>query len=166
MSKMNCVESIIADVLRDGDWHMIGEMKAKIMEKNENLLENPNYLSVVLNRLKTRKRMIESNERGSYRLRSDKGEAFSHTDAENKDYKDETCKNDNTVYREKVLKCWRKCYNESIGMSSPNYEMTEQQFRNGKWLYELNREMEKLIISFNALEEDLSRNAKATESFV
>lgn len=30
----------------------------------------------------------------------------------------------------------------------PNYDMSEEEFRQGKWLYELNREIEKTISLF------------------
>ena len=68
MSKMSMIEEIIFNVLKDGEWHFIVEIREKILEQDITLLENKNFLSVVLNRLKTKKKLIESEGRGKYRM--------------------------------------------------------------------------------------------------
>lgn len=51
--------------------------------------------------------------------------------------------------REKMLLCWRNFYNKTMSKYELSFDMTEEQFKEGKWLYELNKEMEILIKSFD-----------------
>ena len=134
MSKMSMIEEIIFNVLKDGEWHFIVEIKEKILEQDITLLENKNFLSVVLNRLKTKKKLIESEGRGKYRMIQGNTE-------EKKECRENSC-------REKMLKCWRNYYNKTMSKYELSFDMSEEEFKEGKWLYELNKEMEKLIRSF------------------
>lgn len=135
MSKMSKIEEIIFNVLEDGEWHSIVEIREKVMEQDIALLENRNFLNVVLNRIKTKKNLIESEGRGKYRRIQENTEEL-------KEYR----KNNS---REKMLKCWRNYYNKEMSKYELSFDMTEEQFKEGKWLYELNKEMEKLIKTFS-----------------
>lgn len=129
------IEEIIFNVLRDGEWHSIAEIREGILEQDIALLENKNFLNVVLNRIKTKKKLIESKERGKYRMIQ-----------ENTEEKKEGRENS---YREKMLRCWESYYNKVMSKYELSFDMSEEQFKEGKWLYELNKEMEKLIQSFS-----------------
>ena len=52
------------------------------------------------------------------------------------------------IDKERILSDWRNYYDTMIKNPKPNYDMSEEEFRQGKWLYELNREIEKTISLF------------------
>ena len=135
MSKMSVIEEIIFEVLEDGEWHSIEEIKGKVLEHDKLLLENKNFLNVVLNRIKTKKKLIESEGRGKYKM-------IQRSTEEPRDFRGNNSK-------EKMLLCWRNFYNKTMSKYELSYDMTEEQFKEGKWLYELNKEMENLIKSFD-----------------
>lgn len=135
MSKMSVIEEIIFEVLEDGEWHSIEEIKGKVLEHDKLLLENKNFLNVVLNRIKTKKKLIESEGRGKYKM-------IQRSTEEPRDSRGNNS-------REKMLLCWRNFYNKTMSKYELSFDMTEEQFKEGKWLYELNKEMEILIKSFD-----------------
>lgn len=135
MSKMSVIEEIIFEVLEDGEWHSIEEIKGKVLEHDKLLLENKNFLNVVLNRIKTKKKLIESEGRGKYKM-------IQRSTEEPRDPRGNNS-------REKMLLCWRNFYNKTMSKYELSFDMTEEQFKEGKWLYELNKEMEILIKSFD-----------------
>ena len=55
---------------------------------------------------------------------------------------------DGKLDKERVLVGWREYYNTIIKNPKPTYDMSEEEFRQGKWLYELNREIERTISLF------------------
>lgn len=62
MSKMKRIEAIIFSVLQDKEWHSLTELKNEIRLQDETLLQNENYLNVILSRLKNKN--IRLNLRG------------------------------------------------------------------------------------------------------
>ena len=52
------------------------------------------------------------------------------------------------IDKERILSDWRNYYDTMIKNPKPNYDMSEEEFRQGKWLYEINREIEKTISLF------------------
>lgn len=135
MSKMSTVENIIFEVLRDGEWHSIDEIKEQILNQDPSLLENKNYLNVILNQLKTKKRSIESEGRGNYRKK--------------------VIKFEENMLRNQMLNLWQDCYKKSMSKYQPSFDMTEEEFKEGKWVYELNKKIEELIISFQLSENEI-----------
>lgn len=135
MSKMSTVENIIFEVLRDGEWHSIDEIKERILNQDPSLLENKNYLNVILNQLKTKKRSIESEGRGNYRKK--------------------VIKFEENMLRNQVLNIWQDCYKKSMSKYQLSFDMTEEEFKEGKWVYELNKKIEELIISFRLSENEI-----------
>ena len=121
MSKMKRIEAIIFSVLQDKEWHSLTELKNEIRLQDETLLQNENYLNVILSRLKNKKHQIELKGKGIYRMIT-----------ENEEMKEIK------IYKERILSDWRNYYDT----------MSEEEFRQGKWLYELNREIEKTISLF------------------
>ena len=69
MSKTGEIEKIVLKVLEDGFWHNVSEMKNEIRKVKCALLTDENILSVVLYQMKTKKKLIEMKERGTYRLK-------------------------------------------------------------------------------------------------
>lgn len=131
MSKMKKIEAIIFAVLQDKEWHSLTELKNEIRLQDETLLQNENYLNVILSRLKNKKHQIELKGKGIYRMIT-----------ENEEMKEIK------TNKERVLSGWRNYYDTMIKNPKPNYDMSEEEFRQGKWLYELNREIEKTISLF------------------
>ena len=68
MSKMKRIEAIIFSVLQDKEWHSLTELKNEIRLQDETLLQNENYLNVILSRLKNKKHQIELKGKGIYRM--------------------------------------------------------------------------------------------------
>ena len=64
MNKMATTQDIILELLSDNNLHSIKEIKAKIYEIDSSLLENDNFIYVVLNYLKNKKGLIESGKKG------------------------------------------------------------------------------------------------------
>lgn len=131
MSKMKRIEAIIFEVLQDKEWHSLAEVKNEIRLRDETLLQDKNYLNVILSRLKNKKCQIESKGKGMYRMINANEEM-----------------EDGKLDKERVLVGWREYYNTIIKNPKPNYDMSEEEFRKGKWLYELNREIERTISLF------------------
>lgn len=67
------------------------------------------------------------------------------------------------IDKERILSDWRNYYDTMIKNPKPNYDMSEEEFRQGKWLYELNREIEKTISLFP---EYTKINAKIQNVFI
>lgn len=55
----------------------------------------------------------------------------------------------NDENRANILKGWRQYYTRYINKYDISLEMSEEEFRNAKWLYELNKEIEKMIITYD-----------------
>lgn len=131
MSKMKRIETIIFAVLQDKEWHSLTELKKEIILQDATLLQNENYLNVILSRLKNEKHQIEPKGKGMYRMIEENEEM-----------------REIKMDKEKVLSGWKEYYNTMIKNPKPNYDMTEEEFRQGKWLYELNKEIERTISLF------------------
>lgn len=138
MNKMATTQDIILELLSDNNLHSIKEIKAKIYEIDSSLLENDNFIYVVLNYLKNKKGLIESGKKGMYRKKKLTNQEI---DLESK------LKNDEN--RANILKGWRQYYTRYINKYDISLEMSEEEFRNAKWLYELNKEIEKMIITYD-----------------
>ena len=128
------ITEIIYSVLADGEWHSLSELRCELQKRNSVFSNNENYLSVILSRLKNEENTIISDEkkRGWYRM-----SYITPGDDEKKQTKN---------YRMDVLNDWREFF--SSKKKVPNYEMTEEEFKEGQWFYKLNKKIEKLIISF------------------
>ena len=64
MSRMDQIEEAIFAVLKDNEIHSIKEIRKYMLEKNPELLQNKNYLNVILNRLVKNEKMVVSEKRG------------------------------------------------------------------------------------------------------
>lgn len=137
MNKMAKTEDIIINFLEDRNWHSISEIKSKILQVDDTLLENDNFIYVVLNNLKDKKGIIEAGGKGTYRIKK-------HN---TKEANNENATTDNTD-RKRILKGWKKIYNTSINKYQVSLDMSEEEFRKAKWLHELNKEIEKLIMNY------------------
>lgn len=131
MNKNKKIEMIIFEVLEDKEWHSVSEMKCRIKEIDETLLLKENYIYVILKRLEKQKKLLDAKGNGVYRMKE-----FTNEILEKKD-----C-------REKVLNSWKKCYNDIMNIHQLSYEMSEEEFKEGKWIYELNKKIEDVIGSF------------------
>ena len=95
---MDQIEEAIFAVLKDNEIHSIKEIRKYMLEKNPELLQNKNYLNVILNRLVKNEKMVVSEKRGEYRmLQNNMGQG------ENGGTDD---------LRQKVLMGWRNYYND------------------------------------------------------
>ena len=131
---MDQIEEAIFAVLKDNEIHSIKEIRKYMLEKNPELLQNKNYLNVILNRLVKNEKMVVSEKRGEYRmLQNNMGQG------ENGGTDD---------LRQKVLMGWRNYYNDVSCRYKLSYDMTDEQFREGKWLHDLNKKMEELIKTY------------------
>ena len=84
-------------------------------------MKNDNFIYVVLNDLKTKRKLIESGERGKYRKCSP---------SSNQQFKD-SCSIDKKERRQ-ILNGWRDFYNNSINKYQVSLDMTEAEFRKAK----------------------------------
>ncbi|MDO4322200.1 MAG: hypothetical protein Q4C61_06700 [Lachnospiraceae bacterium] len=163
MSKTKAIENVILNVLADGEWHQVREFKSVIMEKNPAILEKPNSLSVALYQMKEKKKMIEMEKKGVYRLAQNKNivvnetnllqsiNAMKETNAQHFEMQNETTEETleettEDAKRQRMLQHWRTFIRQYENFKTPSYEMTNEEFSDGKWLYELNKEMEELIL--------------------
>lgn len=141
MSKMRDIEDTIYLVLSDDTWHYIDEMRQEIIKKDKSLLDNDNYLSVILYKLKEKTKSIinDVNRKGWYRMN-------------NIEKKNDEVMPKSDTYRNLILNDWKKFYISTRRCAEANYEMTDEQFKEGKWFYKLNQEIEKLIKTFEVEE--------------
>jgi len=135
MSRMDKIEDAIFELLDDNEVHSLDEIRKYIAEKNSELLQNKNYLSVILHRLVKEERLTKTDKRGGYRmLQNDMGQGVQSGQGN---------------LRQEVLAGWRKYYNDMLShRCEVNIKMTEEQFKAAKWIYGLNQEMEDLIKKF------------------
>ena len=151
MSKTGEIEKIVLKVLEDGFWHNVSEMKNEIRKVKCALLTDENILSVVLYQMKTKKNLIEMKERGTYRLKRTKDGAKEKNDAIHIGASESSQNEDaNTSFSvsDDMLCAWRVFYKEYMKNGAPSYEMSDEEFRRGKWLYQLNKKIEELIMSY------------------
>lgn len=133
MSKMSEINKIILKVLSDGKHHSIAEIKQPIVATTILSEENLNLLYVTLNRLK-KEDVIESPKKGIYKIK-EKENMIGIFDAEK-------C-------REDLQDAWNASFEELMDSHQLSYTMSEQKFLEGKWLYSVNREIQKLISTFS-----------------
>jgi len=138
MNKMSETKKIILNFLNDSCWHSVTEIKTAILNVNKDLLTDKNFIYVVLNDLKVKRGKIESNGTGMYRIKPPV--ISSSTDLLSVDNSD----------RKKVINGWKHFYEKTINQYQLSLEMSEEEFRKAKWLYELNKEMENLILTFKS----------------
>lgn len=81
--------------------------------------------------MRKKKNMIEMKQKGVYRLRTNEKGGESELEL-----------------NEIMIERWRAFCRQYSKVKTPTYDMTEEEFRQGKQLYELNKEMEKLILSY------------------
>ena len=130
MSKSAQIERIVMDILKDGEWHNVSEFKEEMQRCNPELLEVSNTLSSTLYQMRTKKHLIEKDKKGVYHMLTNDNVSEERSDI-----------NVNT----KMLNLWRKFYMENNPLPDPSYEMDEEEFREGKKIYELNRKIENFI---------------------
>lgn len=128
MSKMQEIENIVLKVLQDKKKHAFEDIRERVEQENASLLDNKKYLSVVLNYMKDKKNLIDYVD-GMYKMKS------------------EEKKMENNI-RIEFLDAWREFYEESELRKELSYDMSEKEFRKGKWVYELNKKVEELINTF------------------
>ena len=128
---------IICSVLDDGKWHSIEEMRIEVEKKNVKFLSNKNYLSVILTGLKNDEKKIisDSRRKGWYRMKN-------VTSVE-----DESVEQEKTC-RTELLNEWKNFCESTGRKKTPSYEMTEEEFKKGRWFYRLNKKIENLIMNF------------------
>jgi len=125
---MQEIENIVLKVLQDNESHAFEDIKESVKQENASLLERKKYLSVVLNYMKDKKNLIDY-DNGLYKLKS------------------EEKKMENNI-RIEFLTAWREFYEKSELKKELSYDMSEKEFRKGKWVHELNKKVEELIENF------------------
>lgn len=133
MSQMGKINKIILEMLSDGKPHSIGEIKQPVLAANILFEENLNLLYVTLNRLK-KEEVIESSKKGIYKIKEKKN-MIGIFDAEK-------C-------REDLQDTWNDSFEKLMDSYQLSYTMSEQKFMEGKWLYSVNKEIQKLISDFS-----------------
>lgn len=135
MNKTIQIENIILDILSDGEYHTITEFKQEIQKVNPELLIVPNSLSSVLYQMRIKKKQVDKQGRGLYILSS-----------ENKII--EKKNNDNKEVYTHMLKLWREFYGQNNILKNASYEMNDEEFMEGKKMYELNKKIEALLKTY------------------
>lgn len=130
---MSEINKIILKVLSDGKHHSITEIKQPIVAATILSEENLNLLYVTLNRLK-KEDVIESPKKGIYKIK-EKANMIGIFDAEK-------C-------REDLQDAWNDSFEKLMDSHQLSYTMSEQKFLEGKWLYSVNKEIQKLISTFS-----------------
>ncbi|HCW29441.1 MAG TPA: hypothetical protein DGH14_06155 [Roseburia sp.] len=135
MSKSFQIEQIILKTLEDNNEHSAAELKNIILNHDKSLLENSNLFYVILNRMAMVKKTIAKNKYGTY---------------ERIDKIPEDIRKELDMCREKVKAAWEKCYDSIMEDYNLSYDMSEQHFREGKQIYELNKKILETIQSYDA----------------
>ena len=133
MSRSAKIEMLVLDILADGLQWNTAEMRKIIDDRDSLLLKNSNLFYVVLNRMVTVKKTVLKNEDGTYEIR---------------EKAPETIRKEMNMCKEKIKECWEKCYDSMMADYNLSYDMSEQQFREGKRLYELNKKIVDMIQSY------------------
>lgn len=131
MNKSETIRKLIIDILSDEDEHTTGEIKRRISSENSSLLSKNSTLSVALSDMH-KKNLVFRVRKGVYMLKMEN---------ESKK-KDETYVNRG---EKKLLQQWREFSDMRIAEAS--YEMSVEEFIENKKIYELSRDVEKMIIS-------------------
>ena len=131
MNKSTTIKKLMIDILSDGDEHTIGEIKHIISSQNNLLLCKKSTLSVALSDM-IKKKLVCRVRTGVYMLKM-----------ENESIKNgETCLDSS----EKILlQQWRDF--SEMKIVDANYEMDVEEFIENKKIYELSKEVERMIIS-------------------
>lgn len=135
MTKMAKAQNIILSLLKDGNIHTVDEIRKEIEKDPDLCSTDSNFVHVVLNNLKSKKGKIRSAGIGLYQTVDDTVPAEITTKA--------------SSYRASILKAWSTFYNQNIDSFELSLDMSEEDFHNAKWLYELNKRIEKLIKTFD-----------------
>ena len=143
MSKMKRLEEGILEILEDEKCHSIGEIKSVFIKKDPEVLESPTLIYVVLNRM-TKKDIVKNIKRGMYKMYT---EEMKKAEMNEKEMDvDEMIREESIT--NKVLIEWNKVYDMLSKEYVLSYEMTEEEYRKGKLLYQLNKRIENVIKSF------------------
>lgn len=133
MSRSAKIEMLVLNILADGFQRNTAEIRKLIEDQDNLLLKNSNLFYVVLNRMVTVKKTVLKNEDGTYEIR---------------EKAQETIRKERNMCIEKIKECWKKCYDSMMEDYNLSYDMSEQQFREGKCLYELNKKIVDMIQSY------------------
>lgn len=148
MSKSKRMEEIIKDVLKDEQWHNIGEIKVEINNRCPDLSDDSNVLSLCLFKLK-KSNEIEQKKRGEYRLTNllvDK-EVQLKKDIElskgknEKKYSDDNKINtqQNEKRKERYIQGWLKYYKANFPVA--DFGMSDDEFHDGQWFEAANEKV-------------------------
>lgn len=137
MSKKERLEKVALEVLQDKKCHTVEEIKEYFLQKDPELLESSAFIYVGLNRMK-KCGIVENVKRGVYRMNTE----------ENKELKKENGKDMVGSLRREIFIEWENTYDIVAKEYQPSYDMTYEEFIKGKWLYQLNKQIENLINNF------------------
>ena len=137
MSKKARLEQVTLEILQDKKCHTVEEIKEYFSQKDPELLESSAFIYVCLNRMK-KCGIVENVKRGVYRMNTE----------ENKELKKENCKDMVGNLRREIFIEWENTYDIVAKEYPPSYDMTYEEFIKGKWLYQLNKQIENLIKNF------------------
>ena len=116
---------------------IIFKIKEYFLQKDPELLESSAFIYVGLNRMK-KCGIVENVKRGVYRMNTE----------ENKELKKENGKDMVGSLRREIFIEWENTYDIVAKEYQPSYDMTYEEFIKGKWLYQLNKQIENLINNF------------------
>mgnify|MGYP004454387149 CR=1 FL=1 len=131
---MDKIEEAVFELLDDNEEHSLDEIRKYIAEKSPELLQNKNYLSVILCRLVKEKKLTRTDKRGGYKMLQNNMV--------------QVVKDGQGDLRQKVLADWKNYYSDIERKYKLSYEMTEEQFKAAKWLHGLSQEVMDLIKKF------------------
>lgn len=131
---MDKIEEAIFELMDDNEAHSLDEIRKYVAEKNPELLQNKNYLSVILHRLVKEERLTRTDKRGGYKMLQNNMV--------------QVVKDGQGDLRQKVLADWKNYYSDIERKYKLSYEMTEEQFKAAKWFHGLSQEMVDLIKKF------------------
>lgn len=133
MSTFTELQTIILAVLDDGQWHQLTEIRETIAKTNQELLSTKSYVSVVLTTLKKRE-IIKAEKGGKYCLIPNK-------EKEKKKHMEEL----KEKVREDMIEKWREFYKSEFN-DTPNFEMSADEFIEGKLRHEINKKIEEMLM--------------------